>query len=181
MVHIRTRLGALACAALFCAATGAAHAATFDLSYTFASGDTLTGSVQGTRDGAFIEGLSDIHLAYDGDVFAGTLSAAAWDPVNSQVDATSAARLSTNASLNNFIVTGSTGDYEFLFVNGDANVGSAVLAADARLSADNAAFEAPVQGRWIVTAAAVPEPGSLALVLAGLGAVGVAARRRRVA
>ena len=150
------------------------------ISYTFASGDTLVGTVQGTLNGGFIDNLSNIRLAYDGDVFGGTLTASAWDPVNSQIDASSAARLSADASLNEFVITGSTGDYEFLFVNNDAAVGSAVFAADDLLTTNNAAFEAPIQGSWNITAA-VPEPASLGLLVAGLAIVGAAARRRRAA
>ena len=178
MAHIRNRFGMLACAALLSFA-GASQAATFDISYTFGSNDTLTGTVDGTLNGSFIDDITNIHLAYDGDAFADALTITAWDPLDSQPDAAGAARISTDASQNNFLITGTSGNYEFLFVNGDANLGQAIFAADAVLTTNNAAFDSPVGASWSVTAAPVPEPASLALLIAGLGVVGTVARRRR--
>jgi hypothetical protein len=174
MVHIRNRLGLLACAAVLSVA-GSAHAATFDISYVFASGDTITGTVDGTLAGSFVENLSNFHLSFDGAAFAGAVSAQTWDPATESFSL-APARLSTDASLNQFLIADST--LSFGFINDDAQFGQEVFASN--LDTGNAAFDSPANASWSLTAAPVPEPGSMALLLAGLGLVGIAARRRFV-
>ena len=176
MVQIRNRLGALACAAALSLA-GTAHATTFDFSYTFSgTGDTVTGTVQGTQAGGFVENLHGLALSYDGHAFSASTGGQTWDA--SVVDFTSApVRLAFDGSLNEFLF--SDGTLSFGFVNDAANLGGTnVFASDLSLVANNADFDAGT-GNWQLAAAPIPEPGSIALMLAGLGLLGVAARRRR--
>jgi len=173
MVQIRNRLGMLACAAALSVAASA-QAATFDVSYVFGSGDTITGTVDGTLAGSFIENLSNIQLSFDGQAF-GAVTAQTWDPA-SEAFSLAPVRLSTDASLNQFVINGSS--LSFGFINDDAQFGQEVFAVD--LDSGYVAFDAPASGVWSIAAAPVPEPGSLALLLAGLGMVGVVARRRSI-
>ena len=102
MVQIRNRLAALACAAALSLA-GTANATTFDFSYTFSgTSDAVTGTVQGTLDGGFVDNLHDLTLSYDGHAFSGATLGQTWDA--SVVDFTSApVRLAFDGSQNNFL------------------------------------------------------------------------------
>ena len=174
MVHIRHRLGALACAAMLGLA-GTAHATTFDLDYTFVQDgtgtvNTVTGTVQGTLVGNAIEGLADLRLSYDGNAFTGTTSVTSLDG--------SPVRLSTVAADNNLVFFNDDFSFTFGFQQDFDGAGNQlVFASDANLTEHNAASDVGVN-LWSITAV-VPEPDSIALMLAGLGLVGVAARRRR--
>ena len=175
MVQIRNRLGAFACAAAL-SLVGTAHAATFDFSYTFSgSNDTVTGSVQGTLSGGFVDNLHDLTLAYDGHAFSSATVGQTWDPA--LVDFSAApVRLAVDGSQNNFLF--SDGTLSFAFINDIDNFGgTSVSASDLSLAVNNADADTSV-GNWSLTAAPIPEPGSVALMLAGLGLLGVVARRR---
>ena len=175
MVQIRNRLAAFACAAALSLA-GTANATTFDFSYTFSgTSDTVVGTVQGTLDGGFVDNLHDLTLSYDGHAFSGATLGQTWDA--SVVDFTSApVRLAFDGSQNNFLF--SDGTLSFGYINDLANFGGAnVFATDLSLVVNNADFDGGT-GTWSLTAAPIPEPGSVALMLAGLGLLGVAARRR---
>ena len=184
MFQIRNRLRALACVAALSLA-GAAHAATYDISYTFGvdgtgTVNTITGTVDGTLDGSFLDDLHDFKLSYDGHAFTGAVSAMAWDPVSASFTA-DAPRLSFDATQNELLITNDDGTFSFGFVTDvDAYGGQLVFAGDANLIENNAASElvgAPGSGTF--TLSAIPESSTLALMLAGLGVVGIAARRRR--
>ena len=174
MVQIRNRLGALACAAALSLA-GAANAATFGFSYTFSgTNDTVTGTVQGTQVGGFVENLHGLTLAYDGHAFSGATLGQTWDP--SLVDFSAApVRLAFDGSQNNFLF--SDGTLSFAFINDVDNFGGPSISAfDLTLNTNNTDFDGSIN-QWSLSA--VPEADSVALMLAGLGLLGVAARRRR--
>jgi hypothetical protein len=186
MFQIRNRLGAIACAAALSLAAGA-HAATYDISYTFGvdgtgTVNTVSGTVDGTLHGAFLDDLHDFHLSYDGHAFTGAVSAMAWDPVSANFTAT-APRLAFDAALNELLITNDDGSFSFGFVTDvDAYGGQLVFAGDANLLEHNAASElvgGVGSGAFTLALAPVPESDSLALMLAGLGLVGAAVRRRR--
>ena len=186
MVQVRNRLGALACVAALSLA-GAAHAATYDISYTFGvdgtgTVNTVAGTVDGTLDGSFLDDLHDFKLSYDGHAFTGAVSAMAWDPVSASFTA-DAPRLAFDASQNELIIVNDDGSFSFGFVTDvDLYGGQLVFAGDANLIDNNAASElvgAAGSGTFAMTLAPIPESSSLALMLAGIGMVGIAARRRR--
>src|ERR1700748_3253569 len=145
MVQILNRLGAIACAAALSLA-GAAHAATFDLSYTFGvdgSGiaHTVTGTVDGTVDGSFLDDLHNVKLSFDGQAFTGGITAMAWDPASKSFTA-DAPRLSFDPTQNELLFVRGDGNFEFGFVTDVVNYGGQlVFAFDANLTDDNAASE----------------------------------------
>ena len=175
MSQIRNRLGALVCAAAMSLA-GAAHAATFDFSYTFASGKSVTGSVDGTLDGGFVDNLSNLELSYDGHAFSAATVGQTWDPSAAAFSA-DPVRLAFDGSRNEFLF--SDGTLSFAFINDVDNFGGpSISASDLDLTVDNTDIDSTIN-KWTLTAAPVPEADSYALLLAGLGVVGIAIRRRR--
>jgi hypothetical protein len=184
MSQIRNRLGALVCAAAMSLA-GAAHAATFNLSYTFGvdgtgTVNTVTGTVDGTLDGAFVDDLHNFNLSYDGHAFTGNVSAMAWDPASESFTA-DAPRLAFDVAQNELVISNDDGSFAFGIVTDvDAYGGQLVFASDANLIEHNAAGELVGDaGSGTFMLSAVPESSSLAMMLAGLGVVGISVRRRR--
>ncbi len=177
MVQIRNRLGALACAAAL-SLVGTAHAATFDLTYTFTSGDVITGTLEGTLNGSFVEDLQAVTLSFDGAAFTGTTVAQTWDPASSAFSA-DAPRLSTDAASNEIVFTTTDGAFSFGMVNDAANFGGQLAFATNQNSLDHsAASDIAGAGTWSLVPAAVPDAPAFPMVLAGLGLLGIVARRR---
>jgi hypothetical protein len=180
---------------LVCLSSVAAKASeTFDFSYTFTDGQSLFGTLSGTAvpgaGGAFSVGnISNVSLTFDGNAFSGSLSAGTYNSAAPSAPwnfAPSAAVVSTNSSLNNFIIADSTDpagnnvtNY-FYFVNGSTPSGSGtseVLAYNTNtgdLDLDN-----PAAGVWSLTSVPVPLPAGLPLLSSALGMLGLGALRRR--
>jgi hypothetical protein len=163
----------------------AANAATYDFSYTFADSTALTGSLSGTLNGSFIDNISDVHVSLNGTAFTGApLFAAAWNTATHGWDNTIAPVVSANASLNNFIFADANVPTDFgvsnyfYFVNDPASQGHEAFATN--LNSGDIALDNPTNNAsWSLVAVPVPEPESYAMLIAGLGLLGVATRRRR--
>jgi hypothetical protein len=165
-------------------ASGAARAETFNFSYTFGNdGMTLSGSLSGDMVGSLIENVSDIHASFNGTDLTGTLNAYGWNAATHGFDTGSAAVISTDVSKNNFVFVDSTTidnntfNNELYFFN-DSKLGHE--AGVVNLNTGDIDIDNPSNASWSLTAvSAVPEADSVAMMLAGLGLVGVIARRRR--
>lgn len=175
-------------AALLLAAFASAHAETFNFSYTFADGPAVTGSLTGHLVGDLVEGVSIVHINFNGTDFAGALSGASWSAVTHDWSSAAGAVVSTNAAKNNFIFADADPQHnaadvsaQFFFVNSsDALIGNQAYAVN--WNNGDIAFDQPTRNAtWSLVAAPVPEPASAAMLLAGLGLVGTFARRRRQA
>jgi hypothetical protein len=176
-------------AALLAACSGAAHASTFDFSYTFTSGQTVSGSLDGTLSGNLVTNISDVSVNFDGTAYTGTLFAGSFLPSStggSYNYGANAAVVSTNAALNNFIFADNTDSQAnnvtnwFYFVNGTTPTGSGTQELEAgNVNTGDIAFDNPGSGTWSLTPAPVPVPAALPLLMSGLGLLAAAKRRRQ--
>lgn len=180
-----------------------AHAAQYNFSYSFASGDVVSGSLTGTQNGLFVENVSNVSVSFNGTPFTGNTDfyqAYYFSP--GCCFAAGAPAISFDGDLNNFyfsdaapntpstnvfVMNGTDKDYWYIgdlsplryayVAVGGSYVGYDVTANSSTYPGANGGFDA---GRWSLTLASeVPEPATYTMLLAGLGLLVATARRRK--
>jgi hypothetical protein len=176
----------LLAAAIFLSVS-AAHADLFRYSYVFSDGQRVEGSFSATVNGDFLTGFSNISAAIDGEEFFGngSLVSYGYEPgTGYQVLGEGVATISGTYGSFAFAadpeISNNTNFFrmETDYQTGIVSVTATKIGGGVYLYAwDSDSYD---PSRWTVTAVtAVPEPESLALFMAGLGLMGVVARRRK--
>ncbi|WP_229259346.1 PEP-CTERM sorting domain-containing protein [Duganella aceris] len=161
----------------------AAQATTFNFSYDFASGYAFTGSFDGTANGNLVTGLSNFTVMLNGAAFfTAPFTVGAYHMASDSWD--SNAVVSFDGLHSNFGLTDggfSTGyTHAFLLIPYASTTTDLAQAISPQVYALDRASETDVSANWHLDAvAAVPEPETYAMLLAGLGLLGFTARRRQ--
>lgn len=161
-----------------------ASADTYKYSYTFRDGAQFSGTFDGTAVGNLVTGLTNVFANLNGTPLNGGSSLLTYSVKNGFVQ-TGGAAASFDGLQNNFWFMDAEFGTQTLEVVGGFVDGSiyGVLRADyinTRQNVFHSDYRSEYSAsRWsLVAVPSVPEPESYALMLAGLGVVGVVARRR---
>ena len=164
--------------------SGAANASTFNFSYTFSSGDVVTGSFSGNTQGNLITDLSNATVALNGIQFPTEFSTISRWSDTSPFWIYDGAVASFDGKQNNFNIFASDSTMVSLFN----------IVPISYMPAHSYIVYLPWKGpeslievydpvgsydpaRWHVVA--VPEPETYAMLMAGMGLIGAIARRRK--
>lgn len=159
----------------------AAQASTFNFSYDFTDGTAISGSFDGTANGDLVTGLSNISLLLNGASLSSSPFRAYGFAANTGSPNLNAV-VSFSGLQSNFIFTdgspdGSTGSFFLAIPYSSTSTSLVQFVTSAGMYVTDSAPGTNVQANWHVTS--VPEPETYAMLLAGLGLLGVAARRRK--
>lgn len=167
---------AAAIAALAAASVAHAASSTFDYSYTFASGDVVKGSFTGDASGNLVTNLSNITAIVDGTPLTGSgaLFNASYDPSTFTWTADTG-RASFDGTQNDFLFVDTHYPTDSNFTNYFYSITAVNTVTESREFAY--ADSSVATSRWTLTSA-VPETDNTVLLLAGLGLMGLVARRK---
>ena len=158
-------------------AVSVAKADTFNYSYLFGDGLSVTGSLEGTQNGNFVENVSNVSLFFNGSAIPGSSIVTASYDGSAFVDGP--AVVSFDAWSNNFLFHSNDFDIGFYMVNetvfGSNSVTAYAFTEDLFLASTE---ETSQDGTWSLKASPVPESAST-FALLGLTVTGLLWLRRR--
>jgi len=155
---------------------GSSFGTTFNYSYTFGDGLEVSGTLDGTQNGNFVENVSNVSVFFDGIAMPGTIYASMYDGLNYL----NGPVVSFDALQNNFLFATSDlagGDfaYDSIFYMLNSSVFEDTALAFSSAGVGYASQDFPTfSGSWSLT---VPDSGST-LVLVALSMGGLAWVRR---
>jgi hypothetical protein len=186
---ILASLRAVGIAAVLAMTSSLAHATLFDFSYTFNTGDVISGSFQGNQTGQDVTGLINITASFDGTALTGPLSAYSYTDVGGQCSTcyglggatASFDPLSNNfvfANTNNVPIGGYTNYFYIIpWPNGAGNPVATQFYSAGNYVPSNQYNGDYIPGNWVLKA--VPEPSTWAMMILGFCGLAFMAYRRK--
>lgn len=172
-----TSKSVLLLAAVLGLAAASVKATTFDYSYLFGDGLSVTGTLDGTLNGHFVENVSNVSVLFNGSAIPGSSVITGGYDGSAFVDGP--AIVSFDALNNNFLFRSSDFDVGFYMVNAavfSSNTATAYAFTDDLFLVSSE--DTSERGTWSLTASTVPESG-LTIALLGLTVTGLLWFRRQ--